>query len=95
MKLYSAPKTRLVYPESIDEDHPEGMAVEIGDEVEFTVDGDWGNETNEGEITAILPKKGAAKVVYLDGHDVTKAGEPRRKVILAAISGLTLIARSM
>ena len=95
MKLFHTPKTKVFYPDSQDEDHPDGMEVEIGDDVEWEQSTDWGIASYDGEITEILPRKGAAKVVYEDGHDVTRAGDPRWKVIILPITMLTLMGRSM
>lgn len=94
MTLFHTPKTTIYYSESLDEDHPEGMAVEIGDVVEWQHSTDWGIASYDGEITEIMPRKGAAKVVYEDGHDVTRAGDPRRKVITLPITMLTLMGRA-
>lgn len=67
--------------------------IEIGDEVEFEGDGQFGRAMHRGEITAIQPKKRSAKVAYLDETDWNKAGEPRRKVALVPLSALVLIRR--
>ena len=57
MKLFHTPKTKVFYPDSQDEDHPDGMEVEIGDDVEWEQSTDWGIASYDGEITEILPRK--------------------------------------
>jgi hypothetical protein len=84
-------KASFFYGDSGGDEHP--YEIEIGDEVEFTGDGQFGPATHLGEITAIQPKKKSARVVYLDETDWNKAGEPRRKVATVAMGALTLIRR--
>lgn len=96
MTLFHTPKTTLTYPDTVDDDYPDGMAVEIGDEVEFQGDTPYGDRgTMEGSITQILPRKMAVKVTYLDGFDITRSREPRRKAATISLADLTFIARSM
>lgn len=87
------PKTCLFYGGSELDEHP--YEVEIGDEVEFEGDGQFGRATHLGEITAIQPSKQTARVQYLDETDWTKDGEPKRKAATVPVADLTLIRRVM
>jgi hypothetical protein len=84
-------KTAFFYGDSGEDEFP--YEIEIGDEVEFEGESTFGRLTMLGEITAIQPKKRTAKVVYLDGGDWNKAGEPKRKVAFVPLTALTLIRR--
>lgn len=96
MTLYRTPKTAIAYADSADDDHPAGWVIEIGDEVEWVERHEaWGAIIQVGQITAIQPRNWAVKVSYLDEHDLTKAGGPRRKVATVGAERLTLIARTM
>lgn len=88
-RLYNQPKTDLFYEG--DEDY----RVEIGDEVEFLGDGQFGPATHAGEITAIYSRKASVKVAYRDETDWTVAGEQKRKVATVPAKILCLIARVM
>lgn len=92
-KLPSKPKTCLFYGDSDLDEHP--YEIEIGDEVEFIGDGQFGPATHQGEITAIQPMKRTARVSYLDETDWTKTGEPKRRAATVPVSDLTLIRRVM
>ena len=92
-KRASPAKIVLFYGDSDLDDHP--YEIEIGDEVEFLGEGQFGPATHLGEIRAIQPKKRTAKVTYLDETDWTSSGDPRRKTAVVATAALTLIRRVM
>ena len=83
------PKTSIFYADD------EVYEVEIGDEVEFQGEGQFGPATHLGEVTAIYPRLRTAKVVYLDETDWKKDGEPKRKVTTVPVADLILIMRAM
>jgi hypothetical protein len=83
------PKTSIFYAGD------EMYDVQIGDEVEFLGDGQFGPATYTGEITAIQSKNRTVRVRYLDETDWTKDGEPKQKAATVPVAELTLIMRSM
>lgn len=83
----------LCYGDSDLDEHP--YTVEMGDEVEFLGEGQFGPATHLGEITAIQPRKRLARVRYLDETDWKVNGDPKVKVATVAVSALTLIRRVM
>lgn len=95
MKLLHTPKTALAYAESVDEEHPEGWLIEIGDEVEWLGEGSYGPATHQGSITAIQPRNKTVRVAYQDETDWTVKGEPKKKTATVPAASLTLIARAM
>lgn len=86
-------KLVLFYGDSDLDDHP--YEIEIGDEVEFVGDGQFGPATHTGEITSIQPKKRAVKVSYLDETDWKVNGDPKKKVAVVSVEALTLVRRVM
>lgn len=91
--LPTKPKTALCYGDSAADEAP--YEIEIGDEVEFGGDGQFGPATHTGEIMAIYPRKQAARVAYLDETDWKVNGDPKRKVSTVAVTDLVLIRRVM
>ena len=91
--LPKKPKASLFYGDSELDENP--YEIEIGDEVEFLGDGQFGAATHLGEITAIQPVKRTVRVSYLDQTDWNKAGEPKRKAATVPVSDLTLVRRVM
>lgn len=86
-------KVVFFYAGTEDDEHP--YEIEIGDEVEFQGDGQFGPAIHLGEITAIQARKQTARVSYLDETDWTKDGEPKRKTAFVALTELVLIRRVM
>lgn len=86
-------RTVLHYGDSGEDEHP--YEIEIGDEVEFVGDGQWGPATHLGEITGIQPRKCRVRVSYLDETDWKVNGEPKRKSATVAVDRLTLVRRVM
>jgi hypothetical protein len=89
----SKPKAILFYGESEMDEHP--YEIELGDEVEFLGDGQFGPATHLGEITAIQSRNRTARVSYLDETDWTKDGEPKKKAATVPVADLTLVRRVM
>lgn len=87
------PKAVICYGDTDLDDHP--YEVEIGDEVEFVGEGQFGPATHTGEITSIQPRKRAARVAYLDETDWKADGSPKRKVASVSVADLVLVRRVM